>query len=94
MSTHSDLHNRTLASIVAEFFGLAETPHVIFCDAGNGFGIGEAGRVVEYDPATMADLIMTDIPDGEDRFSRDNFESTTQSDWQDSPNGYRWRVRF
>ena len=88
------LNNRTLASIIAEFFGEDETKSVVFCDAGNGCGFGEAGRVVDYDPATMADLIMTDIPEGEDRTSDGGFESHTQSEWQDGENGYRWRVRF
>lgn len=88
------LNNRTLDSIVAEFFGEDETKSVVFCDAGNGCGFGEAGRVVDYDPATMADLIMTDIPEGDDRTSEDGFESHTQSGWQDGENGYRWQVRF
>lgn len=88
------LDNRPLASIIAEFFGEYETKSVIFCDAGNGSGFGEAGRALDYDPATMAHLIMTDIADGEDRTSDDGFESMTQSDWQDGQNGYRWRVRF
>ena len=90
----SALNDRTLTSIVAEFFGEEETKSVVFCDAGNGCGFGEAGRVVDYDPATMADLIMTDIPEGEDRTSDDGFESMTQSAWQDGENGYRWQVRF
>ena len=42
----------------------------------------------------MGALIMTDIPEGEDRMSADGFESMTQSEWQDGENGYRWRVRF
>jgi hypothetical protein len=88
------LNNRTLASIVAEFFGEDEAKSVVFCDAGNGCGFGEDGRVLDYDPATMADLIMTDIPEGEDRISADGFESMTQSEWQEGENGYRWRVRF
>lgn len=88
------LNNRTLASIVAEFFGEDEAKSVVFCDAGNGCGFGEAGRVLDYDPTTMADLIMTDIADGDDRTSEDGFESMTQSEWQDGENGYRWRVRF
>ena len=90
----SNLNNRTLASIVAEFFGEDETKSVVFCDDGNGCGFGEAGRVVDYDPSTMADLIMTDIPEGDDRTSEDGFESYAQSEWQDGANGYRWRVRF
>lgn len=88
------LNNRTLASIVAEFFAENETKSVAFCDAGNGCAFGEAGQVLEYDPAKMADLIMTDIPEGEDRISDDGFESLTQSEWQEGENGYRWRVRF
>jgi len=60
----------------------------------HGMSFGEAGRVIDYDPAAMADLIMTDIPDGEDHTSADGFESMTQSEWQDGDNGYRWRVRF
>lgn len=90
----STLNNRPLSSILAEFFAEHETRSVVFCDAGNGCGFGEAGRVVDYDPATMADLIMTDIPEGEPRTSDDGFESTTQSAWQDGDNGYRWQVRF
>lgn len=90
----TDLNNRTLASIIAEFFVDDERKSVVFCDAGNGSAFGAAGRVIDYDPATMADLIMADIPDGEDRVSEDGFESMTQSDWQDGENGYRWRVRF
>jgi len=82
------LNNRTLASIVAEFFSEDETKSVVFCDA------GEAGRVVDYVPATMANLIMTDIPEGDDRTSDDGFESFTQSEWQEGENGYRWQVRF
>lgn len=88
------LNNRTLASIVAEFFGEDETKSVVFCDAGNGCGFGEAGRVVDYDPVTMADLVMIDIPEGADRTSGDGFESMTESEWQAGENGYRWRVRF
>ena len=90
----STLNNRTLASIVAEFFTEYEAKSVVFCDAGNGCGFGEAGRVVDYDPATMADLIMTDIPEGEARVSSDGCEVTTQSAWQDGENGYLWQVRF
>lgn len=90
----SDLNSHTLASLVAEFFGADETKSVIFCDAGNGSGFGEAGRVVDYDAATMAGLIMTDITTGEDCTSYDGFESHTQSAWQDGGDGYRWRVRF
>ena len=90
----TEMNNRALASIIDEFFGENETKHVVFCDAGNGCGFGEAGRGVEYDPDTMADLIMTDIPDGEDRTSDDNLEVATQSEWQEGANGYRWRVKF
>ena len=90
----TSLNNRTLSSIVAEFFGKDETKSVVFCDAGNGCGFGGAGRVVDYDPAAMADLIMTDIPEGDDRTSEDGFVSSTQSEWQHGENGYRWQVRF
>jgi hypothetical protein len=93
-TTCSDLHNRTLASIMDEFHGDYETKSVVYCDAGNGCGFGESGRITDYDPATMAGLIMTDIPAGEDRTSEDGFDSMTQSAWQDGENGYRWRVRF
>lgn len=88
------LNGRPLSSIIAEFFGEDENRGVVFCDAGNGCGFGEDGRVLDYDPAKMADLIMTDIPEGEDKVSADGFESMTQSEWQDGENGYRWRVRF
>jgi hypothetical protein len=88
------LNNRTLESIIAEFFSEDESKSVVFCDDGNGCGFGEAGRIVDYDPATMAHLVMTDIPEGENRPSDDGFESYTQSEWQDGGNGYRWRVRF
>lgn len=88
------LNNRTLASIVAEFFGEDETKSVVYCDAGNGCGFGEDGQVLEYDAEKMGNLIMTDIAEGEDRMSADGFESMTQSEWQDGENGYRWRVRF
>lgn len=90
----TELNNRTLASITAEFFGEDEAPSVIVCDAGNGSAWGEAGRAMDYDAATMADLIMTDIPDADDRTSEDGFESLTQSEWQHDDNGHRWRVRF
>lgn len=90
----SALNNRTLSSIVAEFFGEDETKSVIYCDAGNGCGFGEDGQALEYDAAKMGGLIMTDIPGGEDRTSSDGFESMTQSEWQVGENGYRWRVRF
>lgn len=92
--TKTALNNRTLASIIDEFFGEDETKSVVFCDAGSGCGFGESGRVVDYDPGTMANLIMTDIPEGADRISDDGFDSTTQSEWQVGENGYRWQVRF
>ena len=88
------LNNRALGSIVSEFFVEDESKSVVFCDAGNGCAFGEAGRVVDYDPATMAHLVMLDIPEGDDRTSEDGFDSHTQSEWQDGANGYRWRVRF
>jgi len=94
MTTTNMLNNRTVASIMDEFFGADEHPSVVFCDAGNGCAYGEAGQVLDYDRNTMADLVMTDIPDGEDRMSNDGFESSVQSKWQHGANGYRWRVRF
>lgn len=90
----TDLNNRPLSSIIAEFFGEDEAKNVVYCDGGNGCAFGAAGQVLEYDPAKMADLTMTDIPEGEDRMSDDGFESMTQSEWQEGENGYRWRVRF
>jgi hypothetical protein len=92
--TASTLNNRTLADIIPEFFGENETPSVIVCDAGNGCAYGEDGRALDYDPTSMAHLIMIDIPEGQDRKSLDGFESTVQSEWQLEANGYRWRVRF
>jgi hypothetical protein len=86
----SALNNRTLASIVADY----ETKLVVYCDAGNGSGFGESGRALDYDPSTMADLIMTDIPDEGARTSNDGVTCHTQSAWQDGDNGYRWQVRF
>jgi len=93
-SETNTLNNRTLASIIAEFFTEDETKHIIVCDDGNGSSFGDAGRGAEYDPDTMADLIMTDIPDGEDHTSDDGVATTVQSEWQHDVNGYRWRVRF
>lgn len=94
MTTINMLNNRTVSSIMDEFFGENEHPTVVFCDAGNGSAYGEAGQALDYVPETMADLIMTDIPENEDRMSNDGFESSVQSEWQQEANGYRWRVRF
>jgi hypothetical protein len=92
----SSLNNRTLSSIIVEFFSEDETKNVLFCDAGNGCAFGEMGQFADYDAATMGDLIMTDIPaDADDVWLEDGKASSiTQSEWQDGENGYRWRVRF
>lgn len=96
MNNPSTLHGRTVASIMTEFFTEYETPRLYYCDRGNGSAFGEMGRVLDYDAATMADLIMTDIPaDDETVWLEDGKPaSITQSDWQDGENGYQWRVRF
>lgn len=94
MTTINLLNNRTLASIVAEFFAENESASVIVCDRGNGAAWGENGRALDYIPETMSDLLMTEIPVSENRTSEDGFESSVQSDWQYGENGYQWRVRF
>ena len=97
MTVTNTLNNRTLASIVEEFFGEDETPRVIFCDAGNGCGFGEEGRAVDYVPA-WGSLLMTNItPDCADHETTDGFTATVQSEWQvtgEGSNPYRYRIRF
>ncbi len=97
MTVTNNFNNRTLSSIVEEFFGKNEQPRVIFCDAGTGSGFGYAGEAVDYNPA-WGDLVMTNItPDCASRKTSDGFDVTVQSGWQvtgEGPNPYRYRIRF
>jgi hypothetical protein len=89
-----------LSELIAETYSPGESVHVAICDAGNGCAFGEAGQMVEYDPARHGDLVMTPtLP----HMSDDYVECVWASEWiedddRNAPyrasNPYRWQVRF